>query len=99
MYITNEAMRNVIQGSCHADSKLEKLLLLNCGIKSPLSLDLLDVIVEKMAMPFPLRDLQFSCYKLTPLDCDSLVHVWREKWSDIATVSTIDDCVKLGVTT
>ena len=94
--LSNKVIQQLIQTSCDSMG-LEELICDSCGISSPLDIEFLDSVSEKLNSESPIRKLQFTCRKIEKVDSESLSQVWRERWGDLALVVIEEDTVKLSV--
>ncbi|XP_029650533.2 tonsoku-like protein [Octopus sinensis] len=84
--------------SSNADCALEQIVMIDCGISSPLTSDFLDSLGNKLSATIPLVKLHFSCVKLDTVDQNSLKQVWCGHWGDLAVCSFHKgDIVQLSV--
>ena len=95
--LTSHVLQQLFLSSACDTSNLEEIVANDCGIQSPLSVEFLDALTEKLSVSVPLRLLEFSCFKLEKLDVDSLTQVWKDKFEDFGTVSFDEYHVKLSV--
>lgn len=78
-------------------SDLEEIRANHCGFQSPLSVDFLDALTEKMSARVPLRLLELTCFKLEKLDIESLTQIWKGKFEEFGAVHCDMANVKLSV--
>lgn len=95
--LTNHVLQQLIQSSACDLSNLDEISINHCGVHSPLSVEFLDFLTEKLSARIPLRTLEFTCSKLEKLDIDSLTQVWTEKYEGFARVNCVGNQVKLTV--
>ena len=94
--LDNNTIQKLIQQSSES-SGLEDLTCDACGLCSPLDVEFLDAISEKLSSEAPLRKLAFTCQKLEKVDSESLGQIWTERWADLAKIEIVDISVRLSV--
>ena len=94
--LDSKVIQQLIQTSCDSMG-LEELICHSCGISSPLDIEFLDSVSEKLNSESPIRRLEFTCRKIEKVDSESLSQIWRERWGDLALVKIAEDLVKLSV--
>ena len=94
--LNNKIIQQLIQSSCDSLG-LEELNCDACGIASPLDVDFLDSVSEKLNSEAPFRKLQFTCRKIEKVDSGSLSQIWKERWGDLAQVEIVEETVTLSV--
>lgn len=94
--VNNKTVQQLIQLSCESPA-FEELICESCGLASPLDVDFLDAISEKLNCEAPIRRLQLTCSKLEKVDSESLTQVWKERWADLALINIVEESVKLSV--
>ena len=67
--------------------RLEWIEFKHCGLVSPVTTDLLDVLTDKLNHHFPCQRLELTCQGLNKSDTDALAEVWRHRWGVASEIS------------
>ncbi|KAI0209440.1 Tonsoku-like protein [Lamellibrachia satsuma] len=65
-----------------ATCRLTVLRCCGCTMSSPLLIDFIDSVTEKLSHETPLKELTFTCNGLSANDFDTMKQIWTQRWSD-----------------
>ena len=81
-----------------ATCRLTVLRCCGCTMSSPLLIDFIDSVTEKLSHETPLKELTFTCNGLSANDFDTMKQIWTQRWSDSAVCEDMKQCcVRLTV--
>jgi len=67
-----------------ATCRLAVFRCFGCAMSSPVPIDFIDSITEKLSHTTPLKEVAFTCSGLTVKDIDVMKQIWTECWLDRA---------------
>jgi len=93
----NDLCNLLTSSSSDETCQLANLEFCGCGVASPLSMDIVDALVQKLCHATPLTKLRLSCRKLSETDAASLRAAWTARWQHQSSVVIGRETVTLSV--